>query len=79
MKYKICKLQDDNGKIWYQIKERGFLGWNWKCEFNYFYRHRIKYPLRFDSELAAKHHINIMEEIERSKRVKVLECVDFGE
>lgn len=29
MKYKICKLQDGNGKIYYQIKEKGWLFWRW--------------------------------------------------
>lgn len=29
MKYKICKMQDGNGKEWYQVKKKGWLFWRW--------------------------------------------------
>lgn len=32
MKYKICKLQNDNGKEWYQVKKRVWLFWFWARE-----------------------------------------------
>ena len=81
MKYKICKLQDGNGKEWYQVKRKGWwLFWRWA-------RYSVgplELPLilihRFDTfELAQKWVDENKQWIQGHKncqKIKVVECVE---
>lgn len=79
MKYKICKFQDDNGKEWYQIKIKWLIFWyNYeKITFsNYYYGFWEFVGDRFDSKEDAQQIINQLIMEDKSKKIKLLECVE---
>lgn len=79
MKYKICKFQDDNGKEWYQIKIKWLIFWyNYeKITFsNYDYCFWQFVGDRFDSKEDAQQKINQLIMENKSKKIKLLECVE---
>ena len=81
MKYKICKIQDGNGKISYQIKAKHWLFWKWikvargPLEVAYYE------PLTFSSFSKAQIWLEKMIEAKtyyaNSKKQQILECVEF--
>lgn len=71
MKYKICKLQDGNGKIYYQIKEKRWLFWRWISQPPYY---NIIYFENLDMLYSwLKDHVEFV----NSKKAKVLECSNY--
>lgn len=81
MKYKICKLQDGNGKEWYQVKKKVWLFWRWaRCA-----KGPLEIPLilihQFDTfELAQKWVEEDKEWIQGHKncqKIKIVECVEL--
>lgn len=54
MKFKIYKLSQNN-TIWYQIKKRQYLFWDWEY---YIDRYGSKEPMQFYTEIGAKSHID---------------------
>lgn len=78
MKYKICKLQDSNGKEWYQIKKKGWLFWRWIYAAAGPLGHYE--PLDFFSFDQAINWIKQSKEVtqyyENCRNIKVLECVE---
>jgi len=79
MKYKICKLQDANGKEWYQIKVKWWIFWynyekstyfNYDCGFWEFVGDR------FDTAEEARETINKLIIQDKAKQIQLLKCVE---
>jgi len=80
MKYKICKLQDANGNIKYQIKKKYSLFWRWiytargPLEIAYYE------PLWFFTFEAAKDWVQkekaAIQYYKKSQIKKIIECVE---
>lgn len=79
MKYKICKFQDANGNEWYQIKVKWWIFWynyetsnygNCDCAFWEFVGDR------FSSNEDAQQRIDELITEDKSRKIKLLECVE---
>lgn len=80
MKYKICKFQDDNGKVWYQIKIKWLIFWyNYEktTYANYDYGFWEFVGDRFDSKEDAQQTIDQLIIEDKSIKIKLLECEEI--
>lgn len=55
--YSVVELQDGNGRQWYQLAYRGWLGLRWLNSIRHTDYGDSKSPMTFDSEDAAREHI----------------------
>ena len=55
--YAVVELQDGNGRQWYQLAYRGWLGLRWLNSIRHTDYGDSKSPLKFASEDAAREHI----------------------
>ena len=75
-KYKICKLQDGNGKEWYQIKEYYWIVWFWLRTFQCYYGGCDRQIGQFESEDDARKFLEGLKNFKNAMRIKVVECVE---
>lgn len=58
MKLVVCKLEDGFGKVWYQIREKGWIFNSWMKEINFTLSGLSYYTLiRFDTESQAREYL----------------------
>lgn len=72
MKHRICKLQDGNGKIYYQIQEKRWFFWRYIRSQHPYYN-----IIYFETLDMAKSWLKDHIEFLNSKRSKILERIEI--
>lgn len=76
MKYKICKLQNEAGKYWYQIRYKKFLFWKWYTLIN---ADGTRSAPQFYTSSDAKYHLNRLygRLFYKQAKIKIVESINY--